>query len=48
MKVLYNNKEINLDDRIIKEREEFDELKELEDTIELNINDINNYGDMNE
>ena len=45
MKVLYNGKEKELDDNNIKGRDEFDTLTnvDMEDTIELNIKDINNY-----
>ena len=42
MEVLYNNEKIKLDDEIIEGRDEFDELRELEDTIELNLEDIKN------
>ncbi len=48
MEVLYNNEKIKLDDEIIEGRDEFDELRELEDTIELNLEDIKNLGDNNE
>lgn len=48
MEVLYNNEKIKLDDEIIEGRDEFDELRELEDTIELNLDDIKNLGDNNE
>lgn len=48
MEVLYNNEKIELDDKKIEGRDEFDELRELEDTIELNLEDIKNLGDNNE
>lgn len=48
MEALYNNEKIKLDDEIIEGRDEFDELRELEDTIELNLEDIKNLGDNNE
>lgn len=47
MEVLYNNNKIELDDEYVEGRDEFDELRDLEDTIELNTNDIKNYGDVN-
>ena len=47
MEVLYNNQKIELDDSVVKGREEFDELRDDEDTIELNIDDIKNYGEIN-
>ena len=45
MKVLYNGQEIDLDGENIQGRDEFDTLinEDLEDTIEININDIESY-----